>query len=60
MRQGKFYRVEKGFCAQCGMKPYDKSQSYKEHGVSILVNRENERGASGDMVVVVELGGVEI
>ena len=30
VRQAKFYRVEKGFCAQCGMKPYDNSQSYKE------------------------------
>jgi len=30
LRQAKFYRVEKGFCAQCGMKPYDNSQSYKE------------------------------
>jgi len=29
VRQAKFYRVEKGFCAQCGMKPYDNSQSYK-------------------------------
>jgi len=39
-REAKFFRVEKDFCAQCGMKPYDNSVSYKFNMLGAYFNDE--------------------